>query len=138
MGSGTPHPGASGRPRARSVPRRGPIVTAIAATLLFYLSVVASISAVASVLLVRTPQAAVILAVCIGLNVTLWLISLLKRRSAWCPLCRGTPFLDVQALKHAKAERYPLLSHGASNIWRSVFQQRFRCPYCGTLYDLVK
>jgi len=67
-----------------------------------------------------------------------WVLCFLKRRSARCPLCKGTPFLDTGALTHRKASRLFPLNHGTSAVLSTLFTQRFRCMYCGTRYDLLK
>ena len=68
----------------------------------------------------------------------LWIISLLKRRSARCPLCRGTPYLDSGAHKHVKATKLPMFNFGTSNLLRTIFTHTFRCMFCGQLFDFHK
>jgi hypothetical protein len=67
-----------------------------------------------------------------------WLVSFLRRRSARCPLCKGSPLLDSGAVKHAKAYRLPPLGYAATAVLGILFLSRFRCMYCGTPYDLLK
>ena len=61
-----------------------------------------------------------------------------RRRSARCPLCKGSPLYDSGAVKHAKAHRMRPLNHGATAVLSILFLNRFRCMYCGTPYDMLK
>ena len=61
-----------------------------------------------------------------------------SRRSARCPLCKGTPYLNTGALTHRNATRLFPLNHGTSALLSSLITQRFRCMYCGTRFDLLK
>ncbi|NNC87421.1 MAG: hypothetical protein HKN82_03045 [Akkermansiaceae bacterium] len=124
--------------RARSVPNRRPFVGALLFSVVFYLSLVATVGSLFAVILLATKASAIAFGVCIGINVFTWLISYLKRRGASCPLCKGTPYVDTGAHKHIKAERLFPLNYGTSNLLRSLFVQRFRCPYCGTPFDMLK
>lgn len=71
-------------------------------------------------------------------TIVTWLIASFKRRSALCPLCRGTPLINSGALAHSKAVRFPPLNHGVSAIISIIATQRFCCMYCGSSFDMLK
>ena len=124
--------------RSRSVHDKRPYNVAVLLTLLHYLCVVALITSV--VIFILNPkqdsvQPLVLSAV--GTGVT-WLVAYLKRRSARCPLCKGSPLIDTGASKHAKAYRLRPLNYGSTAVVGILFLHRFRCMYCGTPYDLLK
>ncbi|WP_367872100.1 hypothetical protein [Luteolibacter sp. Populi] len=124
--------------RSRSVHDKRPYNVAVLITLLHYLCVVALITSMVIVFLnpkQDSMQPLVISAV--GSGVT-WLIAYLKRRSARCPLCKGSPLVDTGASKHAKAYRLKPLNYGSTAVVGILFLHRFRCMYCGTPYDLLK
>ena len=77
-------------------------------------------------------------ALALAASLATWLISYLRRRSARCPLCKGSPLLESGAVKHAKAYRLRPFNHGATAVLGILFLNRFRCMYCGTPYDLLK
>ena len=124
--------------RARSVPHKGPFLRALVFSSFFFLSLVATVAALVSVFSMRTRPAMVALVVCVGLNVFTWLVAYIIRRGASCPLCKGTPYVDLAAHKHVKAKRIAPLTYGMSNILSSIARQRYRCQYCGTPFDLLK
>lgn len=68
----------------------------------------------------------------------MWIIGVFKRRSAYCPLCRGTPLINSQARVHTRATRLPPFNHGFTALLSILATHRFRCMYCGTDYDLFK
>ena len=140
-----PAPCMSSRPvadpvsRARSIHDKRPFNRAIFFTLVHYLCGIAFITCVVILLLHPTPMTMVkpLVASALALAVT-WLISFLRRRSARCPLCKGSPLLDSGAAKHAKAFRLRPFNHGTTAVLGILFLNRFRCMYCGTPYDLQK
>ena len=67
-----------------------------------------------------------------------WLIAFFKRRSAHCPLCKGTPLINSGALAHSRATRLYPLNHGVSATLSILATQTFRCMYCGSDFDLLK
>ena len=124
--------------RSRSVHDKRPYNVAVLLTLLHYLCVVALITSVVIVILNPKQDAMRPLVLsAVGSGVT-WLIAYLKRRSARCPLCKGSPLVDTGASKHVKAYRLRPLNHGSTAVLGILFLHRFRCMYCGTPYDLLK
>jgi hypothetical protein len=124
--------------RSRSVHDKRPYNIAVLLTLLHYLCVIALLTS-AVIFLMRpgkesvTPLVASVLASAFS-----WLVAYLKRRSARCPLCKGSPLVDTGASKHAKAYRLRPLNHGTTAVLNIIFLHRFRCMYCGTPFDLLK
>lgn len=74
----------------------------------------------------------------IAFSVVTWIIAFFKRRSAHCPLCKGTPLINSGALAHSKATRIYPLNHGVSATLSIIATQTFRCMYCGSDFDLLK
>ena len=124
--------------RARSVPYKTPYVVAIVATACFYLVLIGLAAALFSFFANPDRLAGLLLAIMIVSTVITWLASYLSRRQAFCPLCKGTPFLDSSAHCHEKAFRFFPLNYGSSNSIRSIACQHFRCQFCGTPFDLLK
>ncbi|WP_265594139.1 hypothetical protein [Haloferula sp. BvORR071] len=124
--------------RSRSVHDKRPYNVAVTLTLLHYLCVVGFLTSL--VILSLNPKVdsvELLIGFVVATGVT-WLIAYLKRRSARCPLCKGTPLLDTGASKHAKAYRLRPLNYGSTAVLGILFLHRFRCMYCGTPYDLLK
>lgn len=125
--------------RARSIHNKQPFTVAVFFTLAHYLCLLGL--ATCLVLLVVSPSKQTIvfpLVVSVVASLVTWLISYIRRRSARCPLCKGSPLLESGAVKHAKAYRLRPLNHGATAVLGILFLNRFRCMYCGTPYDLLK
>jgi hypothetical protein len=125
--------------RARSIHDKRPFTSAIFFTLVHYLCIIAFITCAVILFLHPTPMtmAKPLIASAMALALT-WLISYLRRRSARCPLCKGSPLLDSGAAKHAKASRLRPFNCGTTAVLGIFFLNRFRCMYCGTPYDLQK
>jgi hypothetical protein len=124
--------------RARSLHDKRPYHVAVFFTLVHYLCVIAFLTCV--VILILNPQPVSIpplIASSVACLVT-WLISFLRRRTARCPLCKGSPLVDSGAAKHAKSFRLRPLNHGTTAVLGILFLHRFRCMYCGTPYDMLK
>jgi hypothetical protein len=68
----------------------------------------------------------------------MWIIGILKRRQAYCPLCRGTPLIDSRARVHEKAKRIWPFNHGMTALLSIIATHKFRCMYCGSEYDMLK
>ncbi|WP_348223655.1 hypothetical protein [Luteolibacter sp.] len=68
----------------------------------------------------------------------MWVIAFFKRRSAHCPLCKGTPLINSGALAHSRATRIFPFNHGVSATLSIIATQTFRCMYCGSDFDLLK
>lgn len=124
--------------RARSLHDKRPFNIAVFFTLLHYLCLIAFITCVVIVILNPRPSSIPPLVISIVACLITWLISFFRRRSARCPLCKGSPLIASGAVKHAKAHRLPPFTHGATAVLGIVFLHRFRCMYCGTPYDLLK
>lgn len=124
--------------RDRSVPHKRPFAIALVLAALHYLSLVATAAAMFMFILRGDGLSAKLLAGTVILSTFTWVLSFLKRRTARCPLCKGTPYLESGAETHRKATRIFPLNHGTSAIVSSLFTQRFRCMFCGTRYDLLK
>jgi len=120
------------------VPHKRAFITTLILAALHYLSLVALAAAIVLFILREDGLAARMVAGAIGCAGISWVLCYLKRRSARCPLCKGTPFLNTGALTHRKATRLFPLNHGSSAVLSSLFTQRFRCMYCGTRFDLLK
>ncbi|WP_193212044.1 hypothetical protein [Luteolibacter marinus] len=124
--------------RARSLHDKRPYNVAVFSTLLHYLCMIAFLTCIVIVILNPEPSSIPPLVISFIATATTWLISFFKRRSARCPLCKGSPLMDTGASKHAKSYRLPPFNHGTTAILGILFLHRFRCMYCGTPYDLLK
>lgn len=125
--------------RARSIHNKQPFTAAVFATLLHYLCLIGLVTCLVLLAVSPAKQALVMpLVVSLVASLVTWLISFVRRRSARCPLCKGSPLMESGAVKHAKAYRLRPLNHGATAILGILFLNRFRCMYCGTPYDLLK
>lgn len=107
-------------------------------TAVHYLCLVATVTCAVLFVIHRDKQTSTPLIACMGLSVATWVWAFFKRRSARCPLCKGTPLLNSGALPHGRAVRLAPLNHGVSASLSLLFTQTFRCMYCGNLYDLLK
>ena len=124
--------------RDRSVPHKRQFAMALVLSAFHYLSLVGLLAGVILFILRQDKLAAMVLGGAAGFCGLTWVMAFLKRRSARCPLCKGTPYLNTGALVHRKATRLFPLNHGVSAVVSSLFTQRFRCMYCGTRFDLLK
>lgn len=124
--------------RARSLPQKGPYHASIFWLFLFYLDLLCLTITVIATLSKPNDNSFFLVAALGLLALIFWLISFNFRRSACCPLCKGTPFLDTKASKHAKAVRFFPLNYGTTNFIRAFFTQRFRCHFCGSPFDMLK
>ena len=121
---------------ARSIPHKRPFMASIFFALLHYLSIIATLTF--GYILFRTHKETVawwLVGSIAAIGVT-WLLTYAARRSARCPLCKGTPLLDTPASKHRKAVRLRPMNHGMTAQLQLITSQRFRCMYCGTPFDL--
>ncbi len=124
--------------RRRSVPFPKPFIKAAIFTSLFLLSLIGLITAIVTFFLLQTQQATFLVVVTLFITFFLWIISLFIRRSASCPLCKGTPYFNSGAHTHKRATKLPFINHGISNVICTITAQTFRCMYCGQPYDLLK
>jgi len=124
--------------RSRSVPYRQPFTKAVFFGAIFLLSVIALITTIVGFAILQTQTASYFVFTALLVTITTWIVSLFVRRSARCPLCKGTPYFSSDAFKHEKATKLPLLNHGITNVIRTIANQTFRCMYCGQPYDMLK
>ncbi|MES2920204.1 MAG: hypothetical protein V4819_01565 [Verrucomicrobiota bacterium] len=124
--------------RARSLPSSRPFNVAAFFSAMHYFGLITT--ATAFVLFFMEPSQLATKVIVGGLvfsGVT-WMIAFFKRRSAQCPLCKGTPLINSGALAHSRATRLFPLNHGVSATLSILATQTFRCMYCGSDFDLLK
>lgn len=124
--------------KARSVRHKRPFVLAVAASAFHYLCLLAALTCGSMFAVNPNQQTMRALVGCLALSVVTWLIAYFRRRSAVCPLCKGTPMLHSGALPHAKAVRVPPFNHGVTAVLSTLASQQFTCMYCGCRFDLLK
>ena len=124
--------------RPRSLPSGRPFNVAVFFATVHYLGALGTLTAF--ILAVKQPSQLAVSLIVGGLvfSAVTWLIAFFKRRSAHCPLCKGTPLINSGALVHSRATRIFPLNHGVSAIFSIIATQRFRCMYCGSDFDLLK
>jgi hypothetical protein len=125
-------------PRARSLPTARPFRVAVFFASLHFLSMIATVTALACFLAQPSLLASRLLVAGIAFSALSWLISYIKRRAVHCPLCKGTPLINTGALPHVRARRIGPFNHGVSAVLSIMATQKFRCMYCGSDYDLLK
>lgn len=123
---------------ARSVPHKRSFKASVWFALLHYLSMVATLAFAYILFRTREEKTAWWLVGSMAAIGITWLMTYIARRSARCPLCKGTPLLDTQAAKHRKAFRIRPLNYGMTAQLQVITTQRFRCMYCGTPFDLLR
>lgn len=124
--------------RARSLPSSRPFTVAVFFSSLHYLGLITTITAFVLFVMQPSQLAMKVIVGGIGFSVVTWLIAFFKRRSAHCPLCKGTPLINSGALAHSRATRIYPLNHGVSATLSIIATQTFRCLYCGSDFDLLK
>jgi hypothetical protein len=124
--------------RARSLPSAGPFRVAAVFFALHCLGLIGALTALYGFILEPTETASRILLGCMAFSALTWLISFFKRRSAHCPLCKGTPLANSGARTHLRAKRLLPFNHGVTATLSILAAQRFRCMYCGSDFDLLK
>ncbi len=107
-------------------------------TAMHYLGLLAAVALLAGLLVRPEPQTLRLLLWAMAFSALSWLFALLKRRSARCPLCKGTPLVECGAITHTRARRIQPFNHGVSALLSIMTTRKFRCMYCGTDYDLRK
>jgi hypothetical protein len=132
-------PPAKGRGlRARSLPSSRPFTVAVVWSALHYLGVITTITAFALFFREQSQLAVKVILGALAFSVATWLIAFFKRRSAFCPLCKGTPLINSGALAHSRARRIYPFNHGVSATFSIIASQTFCCMYCGSDFDLLK
>ncbi len=124
--------------RARSLPSSRPFAVAAIFSAMNYVGLIATATAFAMFFMEPSQLATKLLVGGIAFSVLTWWIAFFKRRSAHCPLCKGTPMINSGALAHSKATRLHPLNHGVSATLSIIATQSFRCMYCGSDFDLLK
>lgn len=124
--------------RHRSLPTSRPFTVAVFFAFISYLGIVATLTAFVIAFVYPSQFAVSMIVGGIIFTGIAWLIAFFRRRTAHCPLCKGTPLINSGALVHSKATRIFPLNHGVSSIISVLALQRFRCMYCGSDFDLLK
>lgn len=124
--------------RARSVPHKQPYVRAVFLSAMHYMGILAALTTLVIFFVNPTHLATRVFMLSVGFLGFTWMLAFFKRRSTHCPLCKGTPLINTGALTHPKATRIWPFNHGVSAILSIIATQKFRCMYCGTLYDMMK
>jgi uncharacterized membrane protein (UPF0136 family) len=132
------HGGKARISRARSVPSARPFRVAVFFAALYFLGLIATVTALAGFFLKPSQLASRLLVAGIIFSALSWLIAYFKRRGVHCPLCKGTPLINSGALPHVRARRIRPFNHGVSAVLSILATQKFRCMYCGSDYDLLK
>lgn len=124
--------------RARSLPSRKPFDVAVIFSMIHYFGIVITVTALVCYLMEPSQLASKFVAGGLVFCALSWLIAFFKRRAAFCPLCKGTPLMNSGAHTHVKATRIVPFNHGTSALLAIIANQKFRCMYCGSDYDLLK
>jgi hypothetical protein len=124
--------------RARSLPSRKSYDTAVFLSILHYLGIVLTVTALVAFFIEPNQRATQFIMGGLIYSGITWLMAFFKRRSTHCPLCKGTPLINSGALTHGKAVRWFPFNHGVTAVLSIIARQRFRCMYCGSDYDLLK
>jgi len=124
--------------RARSLPSSRPYTVAVFFSLLHYLGMITTVTAFVFFFIEQGQLMAQVIVGGLAFSGVTWLIAFFKRRSAHCPLCKGTPLINSGALAHSRATRLYPFSHGVSATLSIIATQSFRCMYCGSDFDLLK
>lgn len=107
-------------------------------SVIHYLGIFASLTTLVVYFIQPDRLATKVLMVCLVFTAISWFIAFLKRRHTHCPLCKGTPLVNSGALPHQKATRWFPLNHGVTATLSIILFQKFRCMFCGTLFDMLK
>lgn len=124
--------------RARSLPSSGPFIVAAFFSTLHYFGLITTATAFVLFFIEPSQLATKVIVGGILFSGITWLVAFFKRRSAHCPLCKGTPLINSGALAHSRATRLYPLNHGVSATLSILATQTFRCMYCGSDFDLLK
>lgn len=124
--------------RARSLPSAQPFRVAVFFSAIHYLGLIVSLTALGCFFLEPSQDATRILLGGMIFSALAWLIAFFKRRSTFCPLCKGTPLLNTGARTHIRARRFFPFNHGVTATLSILSSQKFRCMFCGSDFDLLK
>jgi hypothetical protein len=124
--------------KAHTVHDKRSLSVAVFFTLLHYLCVIGFLTSVGIIMAYPTARSVPPATAFAAASLVTWFVSFVRRRSARCPLCKGSPLYDSGAAKHVKALRVRPLSYGTTAVFSILFLNRFRCMYCGTPCDMLK
>lgn len=124
--------------RARSLPSARPFRVAVCIFAIQVLGLIAALTGLAHLIREPSQAASRILLGGLAFSAAAWFIAFFKRRSARCPLCKGTPLVNSIARTHIRATRIRPFNHGVTAMLSILAIQKFRCMYCGTDFDLLK
>ncbi len=125
-------------PRARSLPSSRPFNVAAFFAALQYMGMITVVTAFLVMFHEPSQLAVRVIVGAIVFSAAMWLIAFFKRRSARCPLCKGSPLINSGARAHSRAKRVYPFNHGVSATLSILATQTFRCMYCGSDFDLLK
>jgi hypothetical protein len=123
---------------ARSLNNGGYFFLASTITVFFYVAVMVSLYYFIHVFMCHSMQNVMIASTFPIISIASFCCSLLSRRNAKCPLCRGTPLLNSRASSHKKAYSFGPFNEGHTAVLSIICTRKMRCMYCGTKYDLLK
>ena len=136
---GPRHRSCSGSPgRFRSVPYRPPFIWAAIFALVNYCAALAIVITLVVFIIRPTHYSMTVLVGSVVFYAITSVISFLRRRNVFCPLCRGAPLVNSHARVNAKATRIGPLGYGTSATLTLLFTQTFRCIYCGERFNILK
>ncbi|MES2657913.1 MAG: hypothetical protein V4689_04805 [Verrucomicrobiota bacterium] len=124
--------------RARSLPSSRPFNVAVFFSALHYMGIIATLTAFILFFYEPSQLATHVIISGMAFSAITWMIAFFKRRSAHCPLCKGTPLINSGAHAHSRATRIFPFNHGVSATLSIIATQTFRCMYCGSDFDLLK
>ena len=113
-------------------------MTAVIVSIAHYLCIIASITVLVIFFLEPSRLASRVLFLSLALTGVTWIFGYFTRRQTHCPLCKGTPLLNTGALPHQKAVKWFPFNHGITATLSIILFQKFRCMFCGTLFDMLK
>lgn len=124
--------------RTRSLHKTRPFNVAVFFCIIHYFGLITTTTAL--VLLILNPTQLGLAIVLGGLffSVFTWVVAYFRRKSAFCPLCKGTPLFNSGAHPHESARRIYPLNHGVSAVLSIIVTQKFRCMDCGSDFDMLK
>jgi hypothetical protein len=124
--------------RARSLPSTRRYYAAVICSIVHFATLAITVTAL--VLLLSSPSHLKLIMTLGALagSVATWLLAHLQRKSAFCPLCKGTPLANTGAHPHRSAQRLPPFNEGVTAVLAIIATQKFRCMYCGSNFDLLK
>lgn len=124
--------------RARSLPSARPFRVAVFFSALHFMGLILAITSLVCFVSKPSDLASKFLIGAIAFSALSWFVAFFKRRSAYCPLCKGTPLVNSGARTHVRAWRLIPFNHGLTATLSILATQRFRCMYCGSDFDLLK